>query len=69
MAELDGANLSAQKTNRLTVAINNTLSEDTVPQGTIFRPNAKRYFASYKHVSFSIMFSPHPIYFHDMNFA
>lgn len=40
--ELETANLSAQQANRLTVAINNTLDQTTIPQGSIYRPTADR---------------------------
>lgn len=43
VAELDGVNLSAQSANRITVAINNTLNQNTIPQGTLFKPTAQRY--------------------------
>ncbi|ODM98568.1 Beta-glucuronidase [Orchesella cincta] len=56
VAELDAANLSAQRTNRLTVAINNTLNQNTIPQGSIFRPTATRYPPGYFTLNYNFDF-------------
>ncbi|OXA64937.1 beta-glucuronidase isoform X2 [Folsomia candida] len=47
LAELSTEYLSAQSTNRITVAVNNTLSSVTIPQGRIVRQSASRYPVGY----------------------
>lgn len=43
LAELDSSNLNFKNVNRLTVAINNTLTADTLPQGTTVWQTSSRY--------------------------
>jgi len=42
LAELNPASLSAQGNNIVTVAVNNTLTGDTVPQGRVVHQSASR---------------------------